>query len=87
MKRKIMLILVMVLMVLITAQCGGAQSGEALVKAKCNTCHAMDVVTSARKTSTEWEDTVNRMIGHGLKLDDQELKMVVDYLSENYGGE
>lgn len=87
MKRKITLILVVVLVTLITAQCGGAQSGEALTKAKCNTCHALDVVTSAHKPRAEWEASVNRMIGYGLKLDDQELKLVVDYLSENYGEE
>jgi cytochrome c5 len=81
--------------------CGGAQeepaappsaeepagdlSGEELLQARCTQCHGLDVVETASKTESEWEDTVQRMIAKGARLTEAEAQTLVEYLAETYG--
>ncbi|KPL04914.1 MAG: hypothetical protein AMJ73_03235 [candidate division Zixibacteria bacterium SM1_73] len=55
--------------------------GEKLVNERCNSCHGLDRVHKARKDKAGWEETVNRMIRKGARLNEAERQAVVNYLS------
>ncbi|MBN2289399.1 MAG: hypothetical protein JXQ83_08715, partial [Candidatus Glassbacteria bacterium] len=60
-------------------------SGSALLGERCTVCHDLDRVNSALtvKDRAAWETTVDRMIGMGAVLDNDEKEVLLDYL---YGG-
>jgi mono/diheme cytochrome c family protein len=60
----------------------GAADGEALVEQKCTLCHTLDRVDQASKSADEWSATVDRMVGHGLVVTDDEKTVIVDYLAQ-----
>jgi nitrate/TMAO reductase-like tetraheme cytochrome c subunit len=82
----VLLVVVSVVALIVTAGCS-QPSAQELVEERCVACHALSVVETARKTPQEWEETVNRMIEKGARLDDQEAEEAIDYLSEAYGAE
>ena len=52
----------------------------------CSMCHSIDRPKSKNMTSKEWESTVMRMKNvHGCPIRDDEAKIIIDYLSKNYG--
>lgn len=57
---------------------------EALIEARCESCHGLDQVYVEREEN-EWPDIVSSMIekSEGL-LDDEEYEIVVEYLQDNY---
>lgn len=58
-----------------------ALDGEELVSTRCTVCHSRDRIDAATKDRAGWEATVDRMIGHGAQLNDEERLAVIDYLS------
>ncbi|MCX5812344.1 MAG: c-type cytochrome [Proteobacteria bacterium] len=63
-----------------------ANDGRVLFEKKCSVCHNLEKSTSKKKTPAEWEKTVKRMIeSRGAKINDEEAKVIVDYLAKNYG--
>jgi mono/diheme cytochrome c family protein len=62
----------------------GVANGETLVNEKCARCHGLDRVQGARKSAADWEATVSRMQGNGLKITDAEKTAIVDYLAKTY---
>jgi mono/diheme cytochrome c family protein len=71
------------------AEAAGAEaeppSGEALVQARCTSCHNLDRVREEKATPDEWVEIVDEMVEKGARLDDAERGAVVDYLAETYG--
>jgi mono/diheme cytochrome c family protein len=63
---------------------GSSLNGQALMQQRCSVCHSITRVTSAQHTAAQWQNTVNRMIGHGAKLTPQEEQALVNYLAQNY---
>lgn len=63
---------------------GGDMDGEALVAARCTTCHSAQRIDDADKDEAGWTATVDRMIGYGAPLDDDERQAVIDYLAETH---
>lgn len=60
--------------------------GKPLFEQKCSVCHETKRATSKTKTYDEWYKTVTRMKnGHSAKITDDEVKLIVDYLTTNYG--
>jgi mono/diheme cytochrome c family protein len=51
----------------------------------CATCHPFETVVAIRRTRSQWETTVEAMVGRGLRGTPEELASVVDFLSEAYG--
>lgn len=95
MRKATVLIATLVLSVTLLAGCSpgsgsssgtdqSAPSGEALVNEKCVRCHSLDRVQGARKSAEDWEATVSRMQGNGLKITDAEKTAIVDYLAKTY---
>ncbi len=51
----------------------------------CVTCHALEQITSSRRSRSQWDDLINRMIERGAKGTDEEFTLVFDYLVGQYG--
>ena len=51
----------------------------------CVTCHALEQITSSRRSRSQWDDLINRMIERGAKGTDEEFTVVFDYLVGQYG--
>lgn len=69
-----------------TAEDGGTtvDKRHALFQKLCTTCHAMDNA-GARRTRSQWEDLLYKMIDLGAKGTDQEFRTVLDYLASEHG--
>ncbi len=59
--------------------------GQPQVQESCGPCHAITVVTSARKSAAEWERTVNGMITRGARVRDDNYDAILDYLIRHFG--
>ncbi len=59
--------------------------GQTLMNTRCNKCHSLERVTSAKKTADQWNQTVSRMITNGAQITPEEQKVLVDYLAKTYG--
>ncbi|MDZ4160145.1 MAG: hypothetical protein U1B80_10215 [Anaerolineaceae bacterium] len=53
---------------------------EALILEKLNGCHTIARVLGASKTREQWEVTLDRMIGKGAKINEEEKQIIIDYL-------
>ena len=91
MRRIGLLALLAAAVVVLIAACGAQESGgadtldgEALVQERCADCHALSRVTEARKTQAQWQQTVERMVAQGARLNPEEQEAVVEYLAEAY---
>jgi competence protein ComEA len=58
--------------------------GKAIVQRSCGGCHALKVVTSKRASPTQWTALVNQMVSRGADLEDEEIDVVIEYLSKNF---
>ena len=59
-------------------------NGAALLEERCSGCHPSSLAKSKQKTPKQWQATVSRMKHKGARLTDDEMKVLVDYLSETY---
>ena len=60
----------------------GASDPRALVLARCTVCHNVDRIAAAQHDQTGWSATVARMIGKGARLNSEEAKAVIDFLTQ-----
>jgi quinoprotein glucose dehydrogenase len=59
--------------------------GKAIVQQSCGKqCHAIEIVTSHRMSAPEWKTMVDAMVARGATGSEDELKLVVDYLSTHF---
>ena len=61
-----------------------ALDGKLLLETRCTECHDLGRVTSASKDAEGWEKTVERMIGKGAELNDDETAILIEYLATTY---
>jgi hypothetical protein len=65
---------------------GGKINPGQLFESKCSVCHSIDRPKSKNKTKEEWKTTVMRMKNsNSCPITDEEAKMIIDYLAEEYG--
>lgn len=57
---------------------------QALVQELCSKCHPMETI-SARRTRSQWEDILYKMIDLGAKGSDKQFRAALDYLASDYG--
>src|SRR5215469_9867656 len=62
-----------------------AGEGKALVERICAPCHGVYPLTQRNRTKAAWESLVDNMESRGAKGTDDEFKMVVQYLVNNFG--
>jgi hypothetical protein len=60
------------------------KAGKLFVEA-CTACHTLDRVRIQRLTSEEWRGTIAGMISEGIALTDDEVDLVVAYLTTHFG--
>ena len=53
-------------------------------KNACVACHDEDVIRQQRLTRAQWDGEINKMIGWGARVRDEDRKVLLDYLSSNY---
>ena len=53
---------------------------EALILEKLQNHHSIARVYAASKTREEWNITLDRMIGYGAKISEEEKQIIIDYL-------
>jgi hypothetical protein len=53
---------------------------EALILDKLNNKHSIARVFAAQKTREEWNITLDRMIGYGAKISEEEKQIIIDFL-------
>ena len=58
--------------------------GKSLVEERCTQCHGLGPVEQAKKTEEEWKATVERMVGKGAQLSQEEQALVIQHLAEAY---
>ncbi|QJU59051.1 PQQ-binding-like beta-propeller repeat protein [Sphingomonas sp. AP4-R1] len=57
---------------------------KAFAEKACTACHVASQVTSQRKGRAEWAATVEKMVGFGAKVPDDQFDPLVEYLATNY---
>ncbi len=51
----------------------------------CAGCHALETVTSQRRTRSQWQENINSMIARGAKGTPEQFGLILDYLTAVYG--
>ena len=57
------------------------QEGSLLLQTRCTQCHSLQQVLQAKKTRTEWEETLSKMESFNAKISDTEKQVLLDYLT------
>jgi quinoprotein glucose dehydrogenase len=57
---------------------------KAFADKTCTACHVPAQVTSQRKSRADWAATVEKMVGFGAKVPDDQFDPLVDYLTSHY---
>lgn len=55
------------------------------LKTSCLACHDDDVISQQRLTRAQWDAEINKMVGWGAKVPDQERSVLLDYLAGRFG--
>ena len=62
------------------------KNAKDLFEEKCSICHPLDRPKSKTRTKDEWEITVMRMMNmHRAPITEAQARLIIDYLTENYG--
>lgn len=64
---------------------GAPDPGAALFARMCSDCHDSDRIVGMRRTKTDWEDVINKMIEKGATGSEKDFEGVFAYLLRNYG--
>src|SRR5947208_9867995 len=51
----------------------------------CGACHSLETVTSQRRTRPQWQESIASMVARGAKGTEEELALILDYLTVQYG--
>jgi DMSO/TMAO reductase YedYZ molybdopterin-dependent catalytic subunit len=54
-------------------------------KSSCLACHDEDVISQQRLTRAQWDTEINKMVGWGAKVSDQDRSALLDYFAARYG--
>src|ERR687893_2969160 len=58
--------------------------GKEILEKKCSTCHAPEQVTTFGRSAEEWHEVVVNMIDLGAEVNEEETKVLVEYLAKNW---
>ena len=58
--------------------------GKEILEKKCSTCHAPEQVTTFGRSADEWHEVVVNMIDLGAEVNEEETKVLVEYLTKNW---
>jgi hypothetical protein len=60
-----------------------APSPMGILEKKCYNCHNINIVLKAQKNKEEWEQTLDRMVDYGAKLNKDEREILIDFLTKD----
>jgi cytochrome c5 len=63
----------------------GPPRGKVEYERICGTCHEVGTGTANRRTRAQWAAVVDDMAAKGAAGTKSELKLVIDYLTANFG--
>jgi cytochrome c5 len=55
--------------------------GKEIIESTCTACHGADLIYGQLRTPDEWGQVVDRMVGNGASMSDDQYKTVLTYLS------
>ena len=58
---------------------------QSKVKAACTQCHTAARITQQHKTREEWNAQLDKMIGLGANVPDEDRQKFLNYLTKNFG--
>src|SRR5918999_1355686 len=58
--------------------------GKEILEKKCSTCHAPEQVTTFGRSAEEWHEVVVNMIDLGAEVNEEETKVLVEYLAKHW---
>ena len=58
--------------------------GKEILEKKCSTCHAPEQVTTFGRSAEEWHEVVVNMIDLGAEVNEEETRVLVEYLVKNW---
>jgi len=70
------------LLIGITIVYADTPSPRGILEQKCYNCHNINIVLKAQKDKDEWEKTLDRMVGYGAKLNNEERTILIDFLTK-----
>jgi hypothetical protein len=59
-------------------------NGKSIVIAKCQDCHTLERVVHYHGTRNDWQASIQKMLGLGARLTNDEIPVVLDYLASNF---
>jgi hypothetical protein len=64
-----------------------AAQGRAILQTSCTACHDLAEVTKFRGyyTKDQWQDVVMTMMGYGAKVKEEDVRVLIDYLTQSLG--
>lgn len=68
-----------------TEPAAGDVTQPAAFRNACLTCHDDDVIQQQRLTREQWDLEINKMIGWGARVGDEDRKALLDFLFGNFG--
>jgi sulfite oxidase len=62
----------------------GEPSPPPSFKSSCLACHGEDVIQQQRLTSAQWEAEINKMVGWGANVPEQDRRALLNYLADRF---
>jgi competence protein ComEA len=62
-----------------------AGAGKDATVKYCSDCHSIEQAVSLRQNGEEWKATVDKMVGMGAKIPDENVQAILGYLTKNFG--
>ena len=63
----------------------GVPDSKVIFETKCSTCHGLEDIYATKRSASEWSTLITQMRDYGAEVNDQEHKLILDYLSKNVG--
>jgi len=61
-----------------------AGPGLDLIQRSCISCHDIYMITTKRKTPSQWAEVMDLMSARGAEVSPEEMQIIEEYLSQNF---
>ena len=61
--------------------------GRDVTERTCKNCHEISKAVTLRQDRSGWTNTIVKMLGLGMKANDDDLEIILDYLTKNFPAE
>ena len=73
---------IILLFVINSVAIASTDSPKDIIEKRCTTCHNVSLIYNAKKSNSEWEKTIDRMLSYGVRLNDEEKQALIKYLQQ-----